>query len=350
MGFVSSFPAGCISGVNRPVLLLSFALFFFIGFAGSPSFSADKTAGKDKDHIPIVGEAAEKMMDETQEGVSKRVISAAEWLDSFFNDGRVTSEENKSRATLSLESKYTKNDDFELNPRISIRLKFPKLSKKINFLLQAADDEDFDVDGDPTHPGGRGADRGNLEAALQFFFLDTDSQNISTSFGGSYDYVYGGLRYRYWKDIGKWDLRFTDRARWYSDDGWENRASLDLERKISQKWMFRSITSATWAEIVDGVPHSEILRLYQVIDEEQAILYETGIYLDTEPDYDVTDIQLKVRYRQRFYRDWLVLEIAPQVTFPKDYDREANPGIIFKLEADFGYESEDQMFRKIFSF
>jgi len=303
-----------------------------------------------KDDIPLLTEEREKKLDDTQVDLSAKVVGAAEWLDSFFDDGRVLSEENKSRGSLKFQFQYTENDDFETNLRASLRLHFPKLTEKLNLLILADEDEDFDVDGDPTLPDQGNSDRGNVEVALQYFFKDDTWNNLSGSLGGSYNYLYAGLRYRYLENFGKWNLRFTDRLRYYTNDGWENRASLDLERKISGAWMFRSITSATLAEIEDGIPHSQIFRLYQVLSNEQAVLYETGLYLDTEPDYDATDLQFKIRYRQRFYRDWLVLEIVPFVNFPEEYDREANPGILFQLEANFGYDSNDRVFEKVFSF
>ncbi|MEJ2058740.1 MAG: hypothetical protein P8X39_12985 [Desulfofustis sp.] len=61
-------------------------------------------------------------------------------------------------------------------------------------------------------------------------------------------------------------------------------------------------------------------------------------------------MQLKLRYRQRFYRDWLVLEVAPQVTFPSDHDHEMNPGLIVKFEADFGYLEDLQAYQSVFKF
>ncbi len=68
--------------------------------------------------------------------------------------------------------------------------------------------------------------------------------------------------------------------------------------------------------------------------------YEMGFYFGTEPDYSMTEADFTVKYRQRVYRDWLVLEIAPNISFPKDNDYEANPGIIFKLEATFAYDAD----------
>lgn len=87
-----------------------------------------------------------------------------------------------------------------------------------------------------------------------------------------------------------------------------------------------------------------------MLSEEKAIQYEAVAYLDTEPDYTMTDLQFRVRFRKRFYRDWLVVEVAPQITFPEDHDRDPNPGITIKLEADFGYTSDREVFDRVFDF
>ena len=80
----------------------------------------------------------------------------------------------------------------------------------------------------------------------------------------------------------------------------------------------------------------------------KAISYETAIYMETEPSYKMDDLQFIVKYRQRFYRDWLMLEISPRVSFPEDHDREINPGLFFKLEASFGNNAGEEGFKKIF--
>lgn len=315
-----------------------------------PSRAAEINEASQGEDIPLLDESQEKALDEQQEIISERLISAAEWIDSFFDDGRYYEEENKTRATFSLEFGYTKNDDFEVNPRISLRMQLPKISKKLNLIVKGADDEEYDTDGNLRSPGDDSTDRGQLEAALQYFFIDSENSNISTSFGGSYDYLYGGVRYRYLNDFGKWQGRFTDRLRWYTDDGWENRTTIDFERRFSEDWMFRSITTGTWYESDNSIPYSQIVRVFQVLSKEKAVLYEAGAYFDTEPDNGLVDFQIKVSYRQRFYRDWLALEITPQISFPEDHGRDANPGIFIKIEADFGYTSSDELFKKIFKY
>jgi hypothetical protein len=64
----------------------------------------------------------------------------------------------------------------------------------------------------------------------------------------------------------------------------------------------------------------------------------------------MTEMPFRVRYRQRFYRDWLIFEVAPQIGFLYDHNREPNPGIVLRLEVDFGYMPEQDVFKAVFGF
>ena len=65
---------------------------------------------------------------------------------------------------------------------------------------------------------------------------------------------------------------------------------------------------------------------------------------------ELTDFQIKLRYRQRFFRDWLVLEVAPLITFPAEYDHQFNPGILTRFEIDLGYLQDQEAYESIFKF
>lgn len=47
---------------------------------------------------------------------------------------------------------------------------------------------------------------------------------------------------------------------------------------------------------------------------------------------------LKLVYRQRIWRDWLSMEIAPQVNYPRDNDFEAEPGLFLRFDIRFDKE------------
>jgi len=77
------------------------------------------------------------------------LFEAADWIDSFFDDRRSVVEENTSRATAKLSMGYSRNDDFEIKPRLDLRLKLPRLSERANLFLEAAEDKDFNIERTP---------------------------------------------------------------------------------------------------------------------------------------------------------------------------------------------------------
>ena len=301
--------------------------------------------------IPVLGEKTEQKIDQAQQKGSQLITGAAQWLDSFFNDPRYVREENKSRAKISMKLGYSKFDDFEYRPAIRLRLNFPGLEKKAKLYLSANGSEDFDIDSNPILDTSKTRDE-ELTGGVRYYAKKSKRYNISTNFGFSTSYVYAGIRYRYLHPFfsSRWKGRLTNRLRYYSDDGWENRAAYDVERYLGDRYFFRTTFSGVLSEEVDGVPFSGIARLYQVLSIDRALLYDFGTYFETRPEFEVSDIQFKLRYRQRLYRDWLVLEVAPQVTFPEEQDYEIDPGIVIKLEMDFGYKQNEKAYESIFKF
>lgn len=302
-----------------------------------------------KDAVPYLSPKRIDQIDTTQEYASEKLTSVATWFDSFFDDDRYEAEENETTARLKLSAGIDRYEDFEFKPRVRLRLHLPRGNNRLNILISANDDEDFDVDRRFGQKNSRDDDA-NLTAAVQYFLLQTEKMNISSSFGVSWGYVYAGLRFRQTYDYGSWQGRFTSRPRYYTDDGWEVKNQYDLERQVFDNLLFRTTLDADWEEKESGVPHGVTFSLFQVLREDRAIQYDMGNYFDTRSNYHMTDMVFSVRYRQRFYRDWLVFEVAPQVSFPQEYGRNFNPGIILRLEAHFGYKSSEKQFNNIFSF
>jgi hypothetical protein len=305
---------------------------------------AQSTISSEEDDLPL--------LDSTQEQTSWMILNAACWMDDFFNDDRLTSEENRTRIRLELGFGYSKNESFEIKPDISGRIHLPHLNKKLNLLIFASNKDEFTADQNPisSSPRHQEPDNREISAALQYFLQEGEKYNISTTFGASFKYLFAGIRYRQAQDFGSWQGRFVNRIQYFTDDGLEDTISYDLEHYFSDQWLFRTSVTADWFKNKNGLPHSLLFRVYQIINEENALLYEVGDFFDTEPSYKMTDLQLRLRYRQRFLRDWLILEMSPQLTFPEDHDRKANPGIIIKFEADCGNLSGRDIFSGIFSF
>lgn len=328
------------------------ALGLFLTCASPSQADFDPDPGTQGDDIPLVSDEYEAKVDATHQKTSEWLLSAADWVDSFFGDDRFILEENTTRVKLRLSYGYSRFDGFDFSPRLSLQLQLPKLSKKALLIVGVSDDDDFDIGDDPVSDEPRNMDneKSDLSAGLRYFLKSTQAYNLSTTVGASWGYLYAGLRYRYIYDFGPWQGRVTDNIKYYTDDGFENRLSMDMERHFSRRWLFRTSGSIDWYEERDGWPHALHFLLYHVLNQHQALKYELGNYFDTTPRYQLTELQFKVCYRQRFFRDWLIAEVAPQIGFPYDNNHDPNPGIVVRLEADFGYINDIDVFKAVFGF
>lgn len=305
------------------------------------------------DDMPVLNKKQEEKVDKTQQQASNLLLLSAEWIDSFFDNPRSIAEENQTRARLRLIAGYSKKDDFKFKPRFDLYLKLPRLSDKLYLTINASDDDtDLDLLRSPITDRSdfrEDADNSEVTAGLRQFIIEEDDYNLSADVGISWDYAYGGARFRALEHLGgDWQARLTNRLRYYTDIKWENITALDIETWFKKKFLFRSTTAVTLSEVEPGIPHGQYFGLTHVLSPHQAAIYESAIYLDTEPSYTMTDLQFRVRYRQRFYRDWLIFEVAPVVTFPEEDDYETNLGIVFSLEATIGYITDEMAYNEIF--
>jgi hypothetical protein len=327
--------------------------------AGIPILSEEQGQTLEKrstqgDDIPYLSSDKEAQLDKLQKKGSAIVLSAAEWIDSFFDDPRYLAEENRTRARLKIGVGYSELYELETYGAIDLRVNLPRLEERANVFLRLNDDSDFDADSSPigNTEGGDKNDSEKLTAGVQYFLAMGEQYNLSTEVGASLEYLFAGLRYRHLHSLSDdgWSGRFTNRLRYYTDDGWENKSSYDIEKFFGERFLSRTIFTAVLSEAEEGIPFSAVTRLYQVFNIDSAIAYDIGGYFNTEPEMELTDFQIKLRYRQRFFRDWLVLEVAPLITFPAEYDHQFNPGILTRFEIDLGYLQDQEAYESIFKF
>ena len=136
-----------------------------------------------------------------------------------------------------------------------------------------------------------------------------------------------------------WQIRFTERVRWYTDIGWESRTRFDFERLFRDDLFFRATTDLRWRKQDyndEGFRFEAGPTLTQRLRRKAAIDYQWNNVFLTKPNTRLDETVLRLRYRQRIWRKWLFYEVNPQVAFRNDDDFRNTPGIEFRLEASFG--------------
>lgn len=95
-------------------------------------------------------------------------------------------------------------------------------------------------------------------------------------------------------------------------------------------------SNATWRENLRGFDLSQTANAVWLIHERALVALELGAYGTTQPAFQDTAYSAALRYRRKVYRDWLLVELRPQVVYPRSNDFRPQPSITLQLEVYFG--------------
>ncbi len=341
----------CLREIMTGILVF---LLVFLSAAATRTYAAEQisktgnsgTSGQnDTDSEKEKGFNLGKQIDKTHKKISEYIFNSAEWLDSFFGDHRFSAEDNRTRVKLRTSAFTDSKDGFDIGAGASFRLVLPNLEKRWHIVVSGSSaDDDFRETKNSTGDVRKDfvkAEENDFSLALQYFIKTTSRNNIRIESGirwrDNEPVLFAGPRYRWYKQISDpWALRFTQQFRWYTDEGWYIRSAFDMERPVSEKFFFRSSAEGVWQEEEEGYSYSFGLSLYHTLSPGRVLEYQIGNNYETRPVHVLDEVSIRVRYRQRLWRDWLRLEISPQVTLPREEDYEIVPGIFVQLEVEFG--------------
>jgi len=285
-------------------------------------------------------------MDKAHKKISGYILNSAAWLDSFFSDERYEAEDNHSRLKVRFSTFLEDGEDIEFKSRLNLRIILNQLSEKFNFIISGNPDDDLDSDlTSETNINKNFAEKNNEEEnfvfALQYFLQSTRKNNFKMQGGvrlGHYTPVlWGGPRFRWLFENKAWAYRFTQQIRWFTDEGWYVNSSFDCERPLTDKFFFRTTAGGLWNQEEEGYKYSVNCNIYQALSHNRALEYHFGNIYETSPASQLEEVVFSVSYRQNIWKEWITLDISPQVSFPRDNDFDFTPGIRFAFEGRFGW-------------
>jgi len=313
-----------------PVRLAAYALLT----VGSPAVSpAQGTAGATGYTL--------SQIDRIHDSMALSVNEAAQWFDSFFEDERYISEEASSRIRLRPSILFEEGKSADLKFSLGARINVPRFNKKLKLVIS---DVTTDVNDSFDSRQFTAPESDETNVGLQYTLRDKDRLNthlaVGIKTGGNHgvDLFIGPRLRKTWR-LDPWQLRFTERVRWYTDIGWESRSRVDIERVVNTDWLFRGafdirIRKDDYHE--KGLEYNITPALVQKLRHHAAIEYQWSTSVVTRPNHRVDETGLRLRFRKRVWRKWLFYEVNPQLLFRNHDDFRATPGIDFRLEASFG--------------
>lgn len=313
------------------------------------SAAGEKQSAAPGEQKPEDAQAAEAqkdpdtVVDRLHGSISRSIQGTATWMDSFFGDSRYESELNESYVRFRYNLFFEDGSGAVREPDFQVRMVLPQLREKTHLVFTGAPRERspysaLQSDFQPDQSGAN--EERNVTAALHQTLLDSARHSFIIRSGlklhsGSPALVLGP-RYRLLFPLDHWNLRFVEEVLWRSDTGWEAESTVDFEKPLPNGLFFRASHDWIWEEQEPGVTYAFNFYLGQPITRRRGLEYEWVNVFNTRPVNALTEITLRVRYRQQFWRDWLFFEISPQYRFPRDRSFDATPGILFRIEMLFG--------------
>lgn len=289
----------------------------------------------------------ETTVDVLHRRASTGVLASARWLDNFFADPRFESEQSKTRLKVRFSLFAEDESDIEYDVRAGLRLDLPILEDRLHLLIAGDPDEE---DGFRTVSGAEGTsptladDEEDFSLSLRYFIKRTALRHLSLRSGlrwrDGMPAVFLEPRYRHTVPLDPWTFRFTQRLTTITDGTVRARSLFDFDRQVREKLFFRASAEGIWDKDDHGYAYGAGLSLYQPFSRRRTLVYGWSNGFVTHPHHRLENVTLSLRYRQRIFRDWLFYEVVPQVSFPREEDYEATPGILFRLEVVFGHYPE----------
>ena len=279
-----------------------------------------------------------RFLDDHQKLISSRLHQIVQGTDNFFANSDSIDENTGSYLRLSIESAWLEGQGFSSKPGINLKVRLPKTQKKVKLVFESEADEKRNT-----------LDRATRETPT------TDSQGQDNSYVAGLEGEFG--RPQQWKfrpSIGlrlsspldpyvkfradrheyftKWALYLNETLYWYDSSGFGSDTTMRWDRKLDEDLLLRFNSFIRYTDENDYYELSQTVGLIQTLSPKQAITYQFGVFGISEPSTHVTTYLLNAVYRYNLHKDYLFMDVQPQVLFERENDFDSHLELLLRLE------------------
>jgi hypothetical protein len=231
----------------------------------------------------------------------------------------------------------------EAEVRVRARLALPNTERRLSLVLDSDDDARFDRGSghDPSPPGLLRSPREDtgFTAGLRYLREISNSANFDTDVGirlrsGIPDpYVRARIAKSFFP--GAWELRPLEEAYWRYHKGQGVRSQILLQRALPGSQFFRSLSEVDWVYRERRTYAAQDFVFTRELDPLQAVQAQIGVRGESDP-MRMVNWFVNIGWRRNIYKDWLFLELRPELLFDREEDFRAEPRLFLTLETYFG--------------
>jgi hypothetical protein len=365
MPFLKVFIPPIYRSLMAMVLLCSFNLFAAEMPLVSAVSGATAATALTEEHQPAP-DADPLVIDSSREYVSEKFVNFASRVDAFFGSDRNYQESNKSVLQFDLTRVFDNAAGNKVVPTFRAKFHLPALQKRMQSWLKNVHllvESNPDQNPSGTAPGASASPTTGKGRVSMFREVSTpDSYGVALRLENAEDApsrlsADGGLKLVNADDISKLNNTSIDpfvRTRGSVKDVWGavqvqlaesvflfnsiglgESTQFDMDYRFSDPLLFRSTSIASWLRDNPNFNLHQDFSVYQTLDEQASLLYQLAANGVSRPQAQVSEYIALLLYRQRFYRDWMFIELSPQIHYLKTNDYRPNAQFIVRLEVLF---------------
>jgi len=282
------------------------------------------------------------VLDTPRDYVSRKFVSFVGSVDRFFGDDRNYQEANDSVLQMDITRVIGYGGGRRFVTSIKANVRLPTAEQKLHLLFETDPDKNSTVDPKQTQaaPISQPSTPQSYAAALRIENAKAERWHFSAD---------GGIKFAGLKNstpfvraraslavpVEQWRVKVAETLFWFNTIGAGESTQLDFERSISEPLLFRATSTAVWLNNTQNFDLRQDLTLFDRRSERTAVLYQASVIGMSQPKTQVTEYVLLALYRYRLHREWMFLEVSPQLHFPRALNFHTNSMLSVRLEMLF---------------
>jgi hypothetical protein len=273
------------------------------------------------------------------------VCSSAEWFDGFFGSDWASDEARGTHGTVSASVRWTEYEDFSFRFRGRVRVPLPNLERRMHAFVGRVDEDEFLSDTGEMVDSSRvvGGEDDTWMVGLGFTPIHRGNSRFTVSAGVNASlpaepYVKG--QYRWFHALPRdWLFRWRQTVFWRSEEGFGTTLGLDLEKRLSDRFLLRWSNANTLSQGTDGVEWWSSMTLYHLLSQRRAVGWTAWVSGETAAPVSLREYGLRVMLRNRLHREWLFGEVGTGIYWPRHEVadvRQASLGLWVGVALQFG--------------
>jgi len=282
--------------------------------------------------------------DRTHDRLSHEFESLVTRIDSLFAGKESHDAPTGSYLRLGGESTLRRNKDGgnDNRPFISAKIKLPNTQERLQLIVDQGVESITRSESRREVDRTQGVDNRDQDVFVGLRAIATETLKISLN-------ADAGLRFRTLSpdpyvraralrvfDWGDWEIPVSETFLYRHHDGFSAASEVRFVRDIAAHTALSLTTNATFVDQKDNWEMSQEAALVRRIGEHAMAALEVGAFADSRPNTHMSAYTLAVRYRSRVYKDWIVAEFRPQLSWPRERDYDLVPSVVLRIETYFG--------------